>query len=332
MDPVELTKIVKEIILGTCIASHGLTRLDAFKPSRDEEIPFEELYRAESSYRIPEQILKERIRRATKGDFTPLKQQGFTSTSQTPQAMKVGGTDTTVRILQPANNPMGKDVSHISYKKDEEESLFVPGVQFVYSEYKSEGRKTFQAVPVRSLDDIHPRSYSSKDAAIRNHLIEANEMLNKTLENTPKKSSFFKIKKSNEEKLFLLNVKLRKLIELFENSHPNLAADKKQALVSFYDEVYKLQKSFKGSPTPVDDLLTIVNKLGVEQELGDQSALINHAIYVYTHYLSKPYKETHLDPTDDKITIDGKDIYRPNHGLAHSLRVATYVPAVVDYF
>ncbi len=56
---------------------------------------------------------------------------------------------------------------------------------------------------------------------------------------------------------------------------------------------------------------------------------------VYQDYLSKPFHgktwfnrlriQTHL-------TCDGTKIYRPNHGLAHSIRVAHYIPYIWEYF
>lgn len=57
---------------------------------------------------------------------------------------------------------------------------------------------------------------------------------------------------------------------------------------------------------------------------------------VYQDYLSKPFNgktwfnrlriQTHL------TCPDGTKIYRPNHGLAHSIRVANYIPYIWEYF
>ncbi|WP_133130510.1 SidE phosphodiesterase domain-containing protein [Legionella yabuuchiae] len=53
-----------------------------------------------------------------------------------------------------------------------------------------------------------------------------------------------------------------------------------------------------------------------------------HALrYVFLNYLSKPYKDE-----TDSIWIDETEIHRPVHGVAHTQRVMSYIPLVIDYF
>jgi hypothetical protein len=47
----------------------------------------------------------------------------------------------------------------------------------------------------------------------------------------------------------------------------------------------------------------------------------------YKSHLSKPYTEA-----GSMVTVHRTQIYRPNHGLAHTFRVMTYIPLVIDYF
>ncbi len=47
----------------------------------------------------------------------------------------------------------------------------------------------------------------------------------------------------------------------------------------------------------------------------------------YERYLSKPYSNFSW-----QVKINGKTIYRPNHGLAHTYRVMNYIPIIVNYF
>ncbi len=47
----------------------------------------------------------------------------------------------------------------------------------------------------------------------------------------------------------------------------------------------------------------------------------------YERYLSKPYSNS-----SEQVKINGKTIYRPNHGLAHTYRVMNYIPIIVNYF
>lgn len=57
--------------------------------------------------------------------------------------------------------------------------------------------------------------------------------------------------------------------------------------------------------------------------------LTAHANYVLKNHLSLPYTNPSIDR---QLQQDERIVYRPNHGLAHSMRVALYVPAVLTYF
>ncbi|OGT55258.1 MAG: hypothetical protein A3F43_03300 [Gammaproteobacteria bacterium RIFCSPHIGHO2_12_FULL_42_10] len=48
----------------------------------------------------------------------------------------------------------------------------------------------------------------------------------------------------------------------------------------------------------------------------------------YQNYLSKPYAQQE----QHQITMDGINIQRPNHGLAHTYRVMIYIDVVINYF
>jgi len=60
----------------------------------------------------------------------------------------------------------------------------------------------------------------------------------------------------------------------------------------------------------------------------NNSLLLDAARYVNTKYLSKPYR----DFPKEFITVDGYHIYRPNHGLAHTIRKMMYVRVVFSFF
>jgi hypothetical protein len=47
----------------------------------------------------------------------------------------------------------------------------------------------------------------------------------------------------------------------------------------------------------------------------------------YKHHLNFAYKDA-----SNSITIDGKTVQRPNHGLAHEYRVMVYIDIVINYF
>lgn len=60
--------------------------------------------------------------------------------------------------------------------------------------------------------------------------------------------------------------------------------------------------------------------------------LLERFNYVYENHLSKPFKETHLSSSDAELTKGKHIVYRPNHGLAHTLRVVTYLEPVIEYY
>ncbi|KTC96107.1 phosphatase [Legionella erythra] len=332
-----LTQEVKEIVLATCLAAHGLTRLQM--PEKPDNNNLQELYRAESSRKIPESIWLKRHK--TMAAHLPLRQEGFISTSEEMAAMKLSGTDTLLKITQPPNS-IGKKVQDLSYKRDEQEILLPPGTQLAFSSFMEEnGRKVFEAFPVRSLDGIDPYAYSAVDAEIRTKLIALLEGMRHVSTQAPPrlKTSFWhslpqRIKKSEASELLELTVQLEKLVAFFDDSrHP--FSEKQKMLYGLYKQMSKLAEQFKDSNRlypPLQQGLSLMNHLLIQLEMGNLSSLVEQADYVYSYHLSKAYTETHLDTTDAELKQDGQVIQRPNHGLAHSLRVTTYIPLVVEYF
>lgn len=67
-------------------------------------------------------------------------------------------------------------------------------------------------------------------------------------------------------------------------------------------------------------------------QLAFHGELLERANYVYEQHLCKRYQDTNIDATDVLLTTPNGVINRPNHGLAHTLRVASYVENVVEYF
>ena len=55
------------------------------------------------------------------------------------------------------------------------------------------------------------------------------------------------------------------------------------------------------------------------------------AQFVYNQYLSKPYTSTNIKD-DWQYTHSNITIPRPNHGLVHTLRTASYVSLVVQAY
>ncbi|QRN04081.1 NAD-dependent ubiquitin ligase [Legionella sp. MW5194] len=330
-----LTQEVKEIILATCLAAHGLTRLQL--PDDSDDNSLQTLYRAESSHKMPTTVWQQR--HETIKTHKPLRQEGFISTSEDIAAMKVSGTDTLLKITQPRQG-IGKKVKDLSYKADEQEILLPAGTQLAFSSFiEDQGRKVFQAFPVRSLDGIDPRSYSSVDAEIRTHLIAfLDEVRHLSTQAEPRvKTSFWQTlphKKSETAELLAMAAQLEKLIVFFADSR-HKPAEKREKLQALYKQTAKLAEQFKNLNTlhpPLQQMTTAMNHLLIQLEMANTSLLVEQADYVYSHHLSKAYKDTQLDATDAELKQNSQVVHRPNHGLAHSLRVAASVPLVVEYF
>lgn len=334
-----LTEIVKEIVLASCLAAHGLTRLEL--PNDSDDSSLQEVYRAESSHRIPESVWKQRHKAID--THIPIRQDGFISSSEDMNAMKLSGTDTTLKISQP-HHGIGKRVQDLSYKGDEQEVLLVPGTQLAFGSFSQDkGRKVFEAFVVRSLDGIDPSSYSTVNAEIRTQLISLREQVDYLRGQVPPpqktpfslwKSLSNSIKKTEIVALQDQIKQLDKLILWFEdNKHKT--SEKIAKLEALNKKMGKLVEKVRGSNLlhePLKDASTKISHLIMQLKIGNSSGLIREAGYVYTHHLSKAYKETELESTDAVLARDNQVIHRPNHGLAHSLRVATYIPLVVEYF
>lgn len=334
-----LTEIVKEIVLASCLAAHGLTRLEVPNDSNDNSL--QEVYRAERSHRIPDGVWKQRHKAI--GTHIPVRQEGFISSSEDMNAMKLSGTDTTLKISQP-HHAIGKRVQDLSYKGDEQEVLLVPGTQLAFGSFSQDkGRKVFEAFVVRSLDGIDPSSYSTVNAEIRTQLISLREQIDylKGQVPPPQKTPFSLWKslsnsiKKNEAAEVQDQIKyLDKLIIWFENNK-HKPSEKIAKLEALNKKMGKLVEKVRDSNLlyePLREASTKISHLIMQLKIGNSSGLISEAEYVYTHHLSKAYKETDMDRTDAVLKHDNQVIHRPNHGLAHSLRVATYIPLVVEYF
>lgn len=69
------------------------------------------------------------------------------------------------------------------------------------------------------------------------------------------------------------------------------------------------------------------------QKLNEETkSFIQHIQYVYDKFLCKPYLDRAICSDDLKVNIDGIIIHRPNHGLAHTLRMTfVYFHDVINY-
>lgn len=93
-----------------------------------------------------------------------------------------------------------------------------------------------------------------------------------------------------------------------------------QSLAEFQDNVSNLCED--KSPALRDSVNQLLPSIAYAK-------LILHAKSVYELYLSKPYCRKVIDGS---VQLGNVIIHRPNHGLAHTMRVALYVQAVVNHF
>lgn len=172
-DSNQLTQEVKELLLAIVIASHGITKTvdqltNTSLEDSDKLDRFEKLTRCETNNTLT--LNSERIEGIQCKKVT--QQKGFTSTSAYDYEFSYPG-DTKTNIMIPASlMSTAQFIKTISTAKRENEVLFPPNTQLKYYSFVKQKieetlevyRYDFEAIPVRSLDDIDPFSYSSTEA------------------------------------------------------------------------------------------------------------------------------------------------------------------------
>lgn len=159
--PDQFKRVLTDIILTTCVASYALsqpllkyrdeircTRLEISNPSK--------------------LFFSDKKKAAEKNGIYVHK--GFTSFNCffDPITADFKESDCRIKTISPGGfNPMGKRINYTTAAQFEDEIVFPPRTQFLYTEYKHEKPKFgkiehhFVCVPVRSLDGIGPGSYKS---------------------------------------------------------------------------------------------------------------------------------------------------------------------------
>lgn len=169
----DLAQQIKEYILASCIAAHGLNKINIVPvEGGDEPAKLQKLNRFEKKDDM-EEVFKERVKDIKKKNKEK-KQQSFTSSSLKDDT-NFSKYDTYVTIYQPFGiNPLGKKVDLLADLVREKEVLFIPGTQFKFFDYrKKEGRHYFSAVPVRSLEGAAASlTYSTKNIVVRDQFIK----------------------------------------------------------------------------------------------------------------------------------------------------------------
>lgn len=324
----ELTREVKKTVLAIAIASHGLSRYKETREASDDN-SMQTLWRLEVE--SVESLNEDRNDNIN--DTIPLNTEGFTSTTdlgKDPEKTEEEHfkelseaedlTDTTVILIQQPRslNPIGTNISRLSGHENENEVLFPPRTQLKYDKLKEvtydtmdKKTKVYTAVPVRSIDTDKKYKYSSADATLRCEVLRVISKLNKLKSQDPQET----IEPIRKIIKLYNNILTKEINSRPENSNKSLLLNLKSTLNTFY---YQLQVDY-------------LKKQKYEQLKQEYQDLLPHIEYVYNKHLSKEFRDTQYEqdlfyPPDEKI------IPRPNHGLPHTLRVALYVPEVINYF
>lgn len=363
----ELTQEVKEILLASTIAAHGLAKPFPSKTLTEEEkqynlnrvseenrdrfveeesqkiIRTRKLYRTEDSSQM--QVFNNERLNAIK-DNNPTLHEAFTSTAK----FELSGSDTTVIIRQPVNaNVIGKDVENLSNFKKEQEVLFPPGAEFLYYEHyqNPEQRQFFEAVAVRPTEDIDPQLYLS----IRNQWHK--QSLEELLHNLS--SQLMKILSQASPTRVGIFSKPRELDHALQQDIQNIISDlasmqKKlkettnvieitNLLIPLKEQLQRLihqNESLKTASLSKESKQLLINGLRNVVEFTCNAMLdaelLTHVNFVFKNYLEKAYTESYMYKADVNLKVHGCTIQRPNHGLAHTIRIANYLPAVIHFF
>ncbi len=298
-----LTLQVKEIVLAMVIASIALNKTCPDNIAIEGQRP-KCLFRNERPYQSsPYRFIGE------SGGMTLM--EGFTSTGLTLSSVQdfIFDINKNITILfeYPLSAPSsyGMNISDLAKHPDEKEFLFPPNTQFYF--YRNEieninGNSSdseyplinYHAIPTNTIDGTFPFSYSYEESALRLTLMQ------------------WIAEENNQTKIDTL-YQLAEYMAYQENGEKHMQLSKP------YEYAHELKNIRNYSPSILERLFK----------------LKPHAEYVYNNYLKNEYEHFIGADREIALTTDSDDqvfIYRPNHGLAHSIRCALYIPLVIDYF
>lgn len=94
----------------------------------------------------------------------------------------------------------------------------------------------------------------------------------------------------------------------------------------------------------VDKKSALLGEMSAKAERSDESVLLQNIVntnlppqvedalkYSYDNYYKVPFKDSNIRKNEAVRSVDGEEIHRYNHGLAHTTRKVFFIPFVVDY-
>jgi hypothetical protein len=251
----------------------------------------------------------------------------------------------------------------------EYEILHVPGTQMRYLDYKIEDKEVYQehkgtdneylvkalylsAIPARSIDEYQPHAYSCA------HVIQELQKIKKELEDHKKhlSSKLFQSKKSALQYVTTIDGLVGDVLKQYITDQEKDANENKDSFqlsglyilknnISNTLKMLKIKEKsnlttirlFEKQLNQINNVLLNIISIAPPHVANDwhYQDLLPAIHYVYAKHLCKPYARAKEDKYlhDEKVKFEDKIIiYRPNHGLAHTVRGAFYVPYILDYY
>lgn len=282
----------------------------------------QELYRGEryDTSRLADTVMDNR----TKQTLAP--EAGFVSTSRSESVSKIFEANKRDNknihiLLTQLKNAFGVDVARYSENQMEQEVLVMPGMQTIFRHSPDDKNKLI-AMPVRSIDEVYYNNYNSKIMELRTDLIDYINQLENGLGASPVII--------NQIDHLCQNLYVYESGELVKSHQACADCLKKLSLVNGKDAnetkiIHKL----------IDKVINLQEHISnaLDQECGEANVeLLRAASYAYSHHLQHRYKDEAICNEDMQKIIKGVKIERPNHGLAHSMRKALYVPVICSAF
>jgi ankyrin repeat protein len=251
---------------------------------------------------------------------------GFFSTSQ-QKAVSESFTRDNQRLnqqnllieLRQEKDVHGVDIARHSMHQHEQEVGFTPGASFVYVK-PNKHDNTLIAVPVRSIDDIYFLHYQRQLIDIRTQMLRHLDIYAK------EPGSDSKLIKTVER--FCQNIFNYNAAEMV-NTY--LACKEAQTIFSSLDAKLNAQ-AFNYYSAAIQSI-----KQAAEAAVRHEFSIVNAELlkatqYAYDHHYKNAYTQPEVASADLSLTIDGVTIKRPNHGMAHVLRKALYIPIIYQLF
>lgn len=299
----DLSKVMKQYLICIAIAVHGLK-----KPIKENHSDLTDVNNTIISYRTEhadesDNFIQERKQQVNSNDNQRyLTQKGFLSSgSLGGYSTGQGIQNSFVKIVQPNSiNTLGKNIKVLSDSPDENEVVFAPSVATRFNMWFQESDEFYFVLEAFRNNVTEPTSINDLSLAFDNEINLLIEEVN-----------FAEVPNKVKEKF---------------NALKKIYLPDFDCLIDLIKELDETDFKTKFHYNPLRRL----SRLLINDTLDSQ--LITAIRHVYYKHVGLSYLDAKQFPLDAELHTKQGTLYRPNHGLAHTLRKMLYLQSVISYF